>query len=379
MRKTIAVLVTTALLLSSTTASAQTLSKEQLIAQLKAQIAELTIKLQELQKAEQAVREASSTVKDTTRLLTDLQEGMSGSDVRALQEMLAKDRSIYPEGKITGYYGKHTREAVKRYLKKHGSLPKPCEVYDNSKTWNNGVGWGSYKEKPGKGRGRDHDDDDEDDDHYKRVKNPCVPGSGTTTPPTTDTTAPTISSIAVASITSTGASITFTTNEQAITRLFVGTTSPVGTTTSVWQDALSTTHTASLTGLTANTVYYYVVEAKDAAGNKTLSAQGSFTTLVTPDTTAPVITALSAASTGSTTASVIWTTNENSNSKVYVSTTTPVNTLTATLFQNATLVTAHNLTLSGLLASTTYYVLATSGDASNNVATSSEISFTTGN
>lgn len=49
-----------------------------------------------------------------------LKLGESGSDVAMLQEVLATDPTIYPEGKITGYFGSLTAAAVKRFQIKSG-------------------------------------------------------------------------------------------------------------------------------------------------------------------------------------------------------------------------------------------------------------------
>ncbi len=49
-----------------------------------------------------------------------LRPGMSGTEVRYLQKVLALDPHIYPEGRISGYYGKLTEAAVKRFQKKYG-------------------------------------------------------------------------------------------------------------------------------------------------------------------------------------------------------------------------------------------------------------------
>ena len=55
------------------------------------------------------------------RLLTGpFGPGLSGEQVRLLQEMLARDPAVYPEGRITGYYGPLTTEAVKRFQVKYG-------------------------------------------------------------------------------------------------------------------------------------------------------------------------------------------------------------------------------------------------------------------
>lgn len=48
-------------------------------------------------------------------LTRQLQFGMSGSDVSSLQEFLARDSSIYPEAKVTGYFGTLTRNAVMNF------------------------------------------------------------------------------------------------------------------------------------------------------------------------------------------------------------------------------------------------------------------------
>ena len=45
---------------------------------------------------------------------------MEGDDVRRLQTFLAGDSAIYPEGKITGYYGALTVKAVRRFQEKYG-------------------------------------------------------------------------------------------------------------------------------------------------------------------------------------------------------------------------------------------------------------------
>lgn len=46
--------------------------------------------------------------------------GSSGANVTALQQFLAADASVYPEGKVTGYYGALTQAAVGRWQAKNG-------------------------------------------------------------------------------------------------------------------------------------------------------------------------------------------------------------------------------------------------------------------
>lgn len=97
----------------------------------------------------------------------------------------------------------------------------------------------------------------------------------------------------------------------------------------------------------------------------------------TPDTTAPIISAISVGSVASTSVSVIWTTNESATSKVRFGTSTPLDLAAAATVTGSGLLTAHALTLSPFTASTTYYYIIESRDASNNAATTSQNSFTT--
>lgn len=53
-------------------------------------------------------------------LTRSLSRGSSGDDVRKLQEFLSKDKEIYPEGLITGFFGPRTEVAVKKWQEKHG-------------------------------------------------------------------------------------------------------------------------------------------------------------------------------------------------------------------------------------------------------------------
>ena len=49
----------------------------------------------------------------------DLKQGSRGREVTALQTCLAKDPEVYPEGKITGYFGPKTKQAVIKFQEKY--------------------------------------------------------------------------------------------------------------------------------------------------------------------------------------------------------------------------------------------------------------------
>ncbi|KKU76418.1 MAG: NLP/P60 protein [Candidatus Giovannonibacteria bacterium GW2011_GWB1_47_6b] len=72
---------------------------------------------------------------------TELELGMENDEVTKLQELLASEPEIYPEGRVTGYFGELTRAAIRRFQERHGlppvgrvgplTLQKLTEVYGN--------------------------------------------------------------------------------------------------------------------------------------------------------------------------------------------------------------------------------------------------------
>jgi hypothetical protein len=67
----------------------------------------------------------------TVQFTRGLHRGLTGDDVRQLQERLARDSEIYPENLVTGYFGPLTETAVQRFQLKHGIV-----TADNA-----GYGW----------------------------------------------------------------------------------------------------------------------------------------------------------------------------------------------------------------------------------------------
>ncbi len=253
---------------------------------------------------------------------------------------------------------------------------------------------------------RDKDDDDEDEDEDDDDKNEH--GNATSTPGTVNNNtfqalerfiaflqqqiqvlinrlnqlkggiaAPVISSVSVSSITTSSANVSWVTDKTANSKVYFSTSSPVlFASAPVVSDAgLVTSHLLNLTGLTASTTYYFVVESVDSASNSSQSAQMSFVTLAT--SAGAVISSISVSNIASSSATVSWATNIAATSKVYFSTSSPVNLATALTAANASLVTSHSLNLTGLNASTTYYFVVESVDALSNVTRSAQLSFNT--
>ncbi len=101
-----------------------------------------------------------------------------------------------------------------------------------------------------------------------------------------DTTPPTISAQTASGITSSAASITWTTSESATSQVEYGTTASYGQTTAL-DSTLTTSHIVALSTLSAGTLYHYRARSKDALGNERLGADATFTTTLPADITPP--------------------------------------------------------------------------------------------
>ncbi|HEU4331334.1 MAG TPA: PQQ-dependent sugar dehydrogenase [Lapillicoccus sp.] len=121
-----------------------------------------------------------------------------------------------------------------------------------------------------------------------------------------DSSAPTISSRTATAITSGGATITWTTSENATSQVDYGTTTSYGSTTTL-DPALVASHSVVLSGLTANTTYNYRVRSRDAAGNERVSSNSTFRTAVA-DVVPPTVQSINRVGASPTNAaSVSWT------------------------------------------------------------------------
>jgi hypothetical protein len=92
-----------------------------------------------------------------------------------------------------------------------------------------------------------------------------------------DTLAPTISNVAASGITTSAATIAWTTNEASDSQVEYGTTTAYGSSAAL-NTTIVASHSQNLTGLTANSVYHYRVKSRDVAGNTAVSGDFTFTT-----------------------------------------------------------------------------------------------------
>ncbi len=113
-------------------------------------------------------------------------------------------------------------------------------------------------------------------------------------PPVVDSQAPVFSNINVGSISSTGAMISWVTDEDSDTQVEYGVTTSYGKSTTLKDTTTKvTSHSVALSGLVANTQYNFIAKSKDALGNLGTSVNTTFTTLEAsappPPTTPPPV------------------------------------------------------------------------------------------
>ena len=108
-----------------------------------------------------------------------------------------------------------------------------------------------------------------------------APVSWSFTTAAASTTLPHISAVAASGTTSSGATITWTTDVASSSQVEYGTTSSYGNSTTL-NPALVTSHSIGLSGLSPNMLYHYHVKSTDAAGNLATSPDYTFTTLANP-------------------------------------------------------------------------------------------------
>lgn len=180
----------------------------------------------------------------------------------------------------------------------------------------------------------------------------------------------------VTKIDQTTAALAWTTDKLSDSLVVYGTTSSYGSATPLNTKQV-TAHSATLTGLTPNTLYHYQLKSRDSAGNQATSGDLTLTTAPVPDTTPPVISSIATSGENSSTKQLItWTTNEVADSEINYGTTSSYGT---TVTQDASApVLSHKVELTNLQPSTTYHFQVGSQDPSKNLATSSDMAFTTG-
>jgi hypothetical protein len=176
--------------------------------------------------------------------------------------------------------------------------------------------------------------------------------------------APIISSVTASNITTTSASITWTTDQPASSQVAYGTTAALGS-LSAYSSVLTNSHTVNLSGLTPGTTYTYAVLSGIAT-----SATFSFSTQSAP----PVISNIAVRAITASSATINWTTDQPSTSQVQFGTTIAYGSL-STL--NSSKATSHTVILTGLTAGATYNFSALSTNSAALTSASPNSTFAT--
>jgi len=147
---------------------------------------------------------------------------------------------------------------------------------------------------------------------------------------------------ATSSLTSTGITITVTTNYLSLARVTYGTSTGVYTATTAYTSSYDTSTNIALSNLTPNTTYYYKSQSKDIGNHEYLEqTEGSFTTL------ANVPTSLSGTADSQTQITISWNANSNPASTQYFAENTTAGT-------NSGWITNTSWSSSGLSCGTSY-------------------------
>ena len=196
-------------------------------------------------------------VASAATLTSTIGPGSRGTNVTNLQSYLASNPSFYPEGFVTGYYGVLTTSAVQRFQAYYGIVSSGTVA---------GTGYGNVGP-------------------ITLAKLNSLMGS------TGDVSAPTISNVSV-QLGSTQVVLNWNTNSNAQGRVFYDTsplqmeepqtdfTPPIMRSGQASQSETSftTAHNLTISGLSPNTTYYYIVRATDQAGNVSITWPTTFKT-----------------------------------------------------------------------------------------------------
>ncbi len=188
---------------------------------------------------------------------------------------------------------------------------------------------------------------------------------------TRDITAPIISSITAANVSSSTASVRFTTNEPAFGSVAYGTTTAYGASTTP-ESTASTTHAVQLSDLQPATTYHFRVRATDAAGNTATSSDRTFMTASGTTTPAFGITNVSVTSVGTSTATISFNSGVAALGSIKYGTTTAYGASST----EATSTVSHSFSLKNLAEATMYHFRVSAATASS-TATSTDQTFTT--
>jgi cohesin domain-containing protein/purple acid phosphatase-like protein len=196
-----------------------------------------------------------------------------------------------------------------------------------------------------------------------------IDGSVTASTPS-DTTTLVISSVKASSITSSNVTISWTTNKASDSQVEYGASPMYGNLTSL-SATLATSHSLTVSGLQASTIYHYRVKSRDAGSNLATSSDSSFTTGAAASEIS--FSQIILSNVGNSSVTIDWTTNRATTGLVQYGLSASLDNVAS----DSLTVTRHATVLNGLIPSTIYHYRVTATDGSNNTVTSSILMFKT--
>ncbi len=190
---------------------------------------------------------------------------------------------------------------------------------------------------------------------------------------------PAIAGITVSGISASTATIALSTNEPSTARIEYGTTEQYGS-VATSGDEFAVNHSIVLTGLSANTTYYYRVIAEDVAGNTNTSLANEILTAPLPikKTITPIIEPLAiidpfASDIATSTIKIAWQTNKASDGVLWYGADIP-NTSSPSLASNST---SHSVVIKNLQPGTNYSYRIAATTVAGETATTDNLEFNT--
>ncbi len=210
-------------------------------------------------------------------------------------------------------------------------------------------------------------------DLSNNISNSCNSFTTAASDTVIDANPPTISDISISSLTTTSATINWTTEEVANGEIEYGVTSSYGSVTN-FDSALSIDHQAVISNLQPNTLYHYRITSSDQVGNLATSPDNMFTTEMTVAAdnesgsvgASAIISGVETAEVTFTSATIAWQTDIPSDSQVEYGDSSLFGQSTTL---NTAITTSHSVTISGLSPNTNYYFRAKSKPAGVDIAT----------
>ncbi len=189
-----------------------------------------------------------------------------------------------------------------------------------------------------------------------------------------DSAPPEISQVSAADVSASEATISWATDELAQGKIEYGKTAGYGTATPLATD-YATEHSVSLSNLEPDTEYHYRVVARDESGNEAFSLDEIFITDPAP---APAvvfaISHIETASVGTSSATIIWKTNEPASAQVFYGLGETYASSSSVSAANAV---SHEVKLAGLKAGANYFYKAASQNVSGETIEKSGFEFNT--